>query len=157
MTNNLIHAHRVGEFYGDIKPDELEKFRNSDGTYDWPKLPWNQWGSGRGGVGKRCKESRLLMVLREGDVFPLLIRAQPGSLKTVRPFILKLPVPHWRAVIGLSLQKVKNKGGQEYSQIVPRYVGPVPADVGIEIKRLYTDPLTRMVSGGALASDSDGE
>lgn len=155
ISNDLLTAQRVGDDYGDIDPDELEKFRNADGTYDWQALPWNQWGSGKGGVGKRCKESRLLMVLREGDAFPLLIRCQPGSLKTVRPFIMKLPVPHWRAVVGLKLQRVKNKTGQVYSQIVPRYVGAISQEEGARIRQLYTDNLGRMVRG-RMESDAEG-
>jgi len=152
MTTDLISARRVGDNYGDIDPNELEQYANGDGTYDWMALPWNQWNSGKNGMGKRCKESRIMMILREGEAFPLLVRAQPGSLKTVRPFIMRLSVPYYRAIVGLKLRQEKSKGGQAYSQIVPRLISTLDRENGDKIKKLYTDPLERM-SEGVLDSD----
>jgi hypothetical protein len=157
VTTDLVTARRVGDDYGDIDPDELEQFANRDGTYSWPELPWNQWGSGKGGVGKRCKESRLLMILREGEAFPLLIRAQPGSLKTVRPFIMRLPIPHWRAVVGLRLQATQSRAGVRYAQIVPRLIGSVSKEVGQVVKGLYTDPLAHMAASGGVGVGASGD
>ena len=156
VSNDLVTATRQGDDFGDIDPDELEKYATGGGRYDWQKLPWNQWGSGKNGTGKRCKESRLLMLLREGSAFPLLVRAQPGSLKTVRPFIMQLPVPHWRAVVGLSLQVANSKGaGVKYSQIVPRLVDTLPREIGDQVRKLYTEQLAGMAAG-AMASDAEG-
>ncbi len=156
VSNDLVSARRVGDTYGDIDPDELEKYSNGDGTYDWRNLPWNRWGTGKNGTGKRCKESRLLMLLREGEAFPLLVRAQPGSLTTVRPFIIRLPVPHYRAVVGLKLQVAESKGaGAKYSQIVPRLVSILDKDAGAKVKSLYTDLLAKLAESATLDGDED--
>ncbi len=157
MTTDLITAKRVGDNYGDIDPDELEKYANGDGTYDWQSLPWNQWGTGKDGKGKRCKESRMLMILRENEAFPLVVRAQPGSLKTVRPFIMRLPVPHYRAVVGLKLQAVKSASGKTFAQIVPRLISTVDRETGKKIKRLYTDPLARLAQEVLVGDRGGGE
>ena len=93
--------------------------------------------------------------MREGEPFPLLVRAQPGSLKTIRPFIMRLPVPHWRAVVGLGLEKAKSRSGKDYAQIIPRLVGTIDKEMGARVKETYTEPLRRMVSAGAMDSDRD--
>jgi hypothetical protein len=142
---------------GDIDPSILEKHHRADGTYDWQSLPWNEWGTGKNGVGKRCKESRILMILRENEAFPLLIRAQPGSLKTIRPFVTQLPIVYWRAMISLKLTAQISKGsGQRYSQIIPKLIGVASGEVGAKIKQLYTDPLSRLAER-AMESDLSSE
>ncbi len=147
VTTDLVKAVKVGDDYGDIDPAELERYLLPDGSgYDWQALPWNKWGSGKNGIGKRCKESRLLMLLREGEAFPLVIRAQPGSLKTVRPFVTRLPVPFYRAVVELSLRVAQSKGGLKYSQIVPRMFTAFVPTLGAPLKEFYTDNLGQLAS-----------
>jgi len=150
LTTDLAKARRIGDDYGDIDPDELAKYRIASlpgEWYDWQRLPWNQWGSGNGGVGKRCKESRILCILRENEVLPLVVRAQPGSLKTVRPFVVRLMVPHYRAVVSLRLQNSTSKSGVKYSQIAPRLIGAIDRNAGARIKEMYTDVLSRLFEG----------
>lgn len=155
VSYDMRSAVKVGDDYGDIDPDELEKYRNVDGTYDWLRLPWNEFGSGKSGFGKRCKESRMLFILRAGDPFPVLVRAQPGSLKTIRPFIKKLTVPHWRAEVSLALRAEMSKGGQKYSQIVPTLVGTLDKEAGALVKKMYTDPIMAIVKN--MSFDHDRE
>lgn len=145
VSYDLVVARKVGEDFGDIDPLVLEQYRLSDTEYDWVKLPWNQWGSGKNGIGKRCKESRVLFILRPGDTWPVVVTAQPGSLKTIRPFIKQLTVPHWRAVVALSLQKVKSRGGQEYAQIKPRLISPpLSKEDGQRVFTTYTEPIRQI-------------
>lgn len=159
VSTDLITAHRVGDFYGDIDPEELDKYYLGKGLYDWRRLPWNQWNTGKAGIGKRCQESRLLLILREGESLPVLIRAQPGSLKAIAAFLVRLPVPHWRAVIGLRLHEAQSKGGIKFSRIAPRLIAQLDRETGERVRAIYTEPLQRMAEG-ALASDAeqgDGE
>jgi hypothetical protein len=145
-TFDLMTAVRVNDDIGDLDGDVLESCRTGDRTYDWQRLPYNQYGSGRSGRGKRCKESRLLAILRADEAWPLLVTAGPGSLKTVTPFVKRLSVPHFRAVVSLTLDKVENAGGQAYSQIVPKLIGTLTREEGELIKRLYTEPLSRLAT-----------
>ena len=50
------------------------------------------------------------------------------------------------ANVSLTLQKVASKGGIDYSQIVPELIGTISREEGLVIKRLYTDPLTRIAT-----------
>ena len=161
-TTDLVDAHRVGDLLGDIDPKELARCERSPGSgvYDWRKLKYTQFGSGKNGRGKRAKEYRTLCVLRKDDVFPLLIRAQSGSLATVVPFIKRLTnarIPYFRAVVELTLKKVENAGGQPYAQIVPRLVGTLSAEQGEIVRRLYTDPLSSAVRQAEINLDEGEE
>ena len=146
MTYDLMTATRMNDDVGDLDPDVLESCRIGDRTYDWQKLPYNKYGSASNGRGRRCKESRVMAILREEEAWPLLVTAGPGSLATVAPFVMRLAVPHYQAEVSLTLQKVENAGGQPYSQIVPKLLGTLSVEEGQAVKRMYTDPLSRIAT-----------
>jgi len=158
LTNDLITARMVGDYYGDIDPTTLEPYRNDDGTYDWAGLTGDDgpfgWGTGKNGVGKRAKEGRLMMILREGEGFPLVVNAPPGSLRAVSPFIKKLPVAHYRAVVSLGLEPATAVKGQKYARITAKLVGTLDAAMGKRVEELYTTPLRKMAERG-LRIDAD--
>lgn len=144
VSYDLIKGYRLNDDIGDLDAEALEACRIGDREYDWQRLPWNQYGTSKSGRGRRCKESRLMAVLRSDEAWPLLVTAGPGSLKTVVPFVKRLPVPHFRAEVSLTLEKVENAGGQPYSQIVPRLVGSISKEEGEVVRRLYTNPLAQI-------------
>ena len=150
VSNDLLVGYRVSDDLGsNIDPKVLEKFRIGDRRYDWTALansPEFGYGSARGGAGKRCKESRIIAILREGDVWPILVTVGPGSLRGLLPFLKRLPSFHFECVIGLKLEKAKSSGGQPYSVIVPRVVGLVSEEQGEVARRIYVEPLKRMFS-----------
>jgi hypothetical protein len=153
VSYDLITAVRVNDDIGDLDADVLESCRIGDRIYDWRRLPYNQYGTSKSGRGKRCKESRLLAILREQEAWPLLVTAGPGSLKTVNPFVKRLPVPHYRAIVTLTLDRVENAGGQPYSQIVPKYAGCISKEAGLVVRRIYTDPLNAIANSIDVAAD----
>ena len=154
-TFNPTDPNAVAEQVGPIPDgmmDSLMKHKISDGppaTFKWANLPQNQWGSGKRQIGKACKESRMLFILRQGDIYPLLVRAQPGSIRNVTQFFRQLTptakVPYFRCVVSLTLTKATSKGGQEFSKIVPRLVGILPSDTGEIIRQKYTAVLQTIV------------
>lgn len=150
VTYDLMNAVRINDDIGDLDSDVLESCRTGDRTYDWNRLAYNRFPSD-GGLGsssrsKRCKESRLLAILRQDEAWPLLVTASVGSLKTVTPFVRRLAVAHYRAVISLTLDRVENAAGQAYSQIVPKYFGEISKEEGQLVKRLYTEPLSKIAT-----------
>ena len=94
-----------------------------------------------------------MAILREDEAWPLLITAGPGSLKTVVPFVKRLSVPHYRAVVSLTLDKVENAGGQNYSQIVPKFLGELSKEKGEIVRKMYTGPLSRIATD--ISHDND--
>jgi len=148
-TWDLVVAEQIGPI-PDEMIDELEKVRiPGTNTYRWEALSYNQWNSGKGGQGKRCKEQRMMFVLRKNDAFPLLITVQPGSLKSITNFIKKVGmsrIPYWQAIIGLSLEKVANNSGQPYSRIVPRLAGTLNEEDGVAVYNTWTKQMKTMLS-----------
>ena len=160
VTNDLVTGYRVSDKLGGIDATALDQYRIGDRRYDWAALSEGpEFGpkSGKGGVGKRVKESRTLAILRDGDVWPVLISIGPGSLGTFMPFLKKLPCFHYEAVIGLKLQKEKSKSGVTYSMIVPRLAGQLTEEQGEFVRKMYTEPMKRTFSAlpnGAVAAAS---
>ena len=160
VTNDLVTGYRVSDKLGGIDATALDQYRIGDRRYDWAALSEGpEFGpkSGKGGVGKRVKESRTLAILRDGDVWPVLISIGPGSLGTFMPFLKKLSCFHFEAVIGLKLQKEKSKSGVTYSMIVPRLAGQLTEEQGEFVRKMYTEPMKRTFSAlpnGAVAAAS---
>ena len=93
--------------------------------------PLNQWGSGSGGVGKACKEKRMLFLLRPDDLLPIVVQAPSTSIQPVRRYLLRLAsqgLPYWSVVTSLGLEKASSTAGIAYSRIAPRSSGPVPEE-----------------------------
>ncbi|QDT41107.1 hypothetical protein Pan241w_11660 [Gimesia alba] len=142
--------------------DVLEDYKLADATetepaiYNWEGLPYNQFGSGKDGHGKRCKDQRVLFILRKDDIYPLMIRVQPGSLKNITKFIKQIPavakVPYFRCEIELSLTKEKSQGGKDFSQIHAKLVGILDRADGELIKENFWDVLH---SGVAKQADEE--
>jgi hypothetical protein len=162
ISNDLLVGYRVSDDLGTVDPKALERFRIGDRKYDWAALsssPEFGYGGGKG-VGKRVKESRILAILREGDVWPVLVSVGPGSLATWLPFRKRFPAFHYECVLGLRLEKAKGAAGQPYSTIVPRIVGTISEEQGEVARQLYTVPLTAMFNSppiGATVEVSHGD
>ena len=149
VTNDLLVGHLVSRDLGTIDPAALEKYRLKDGQYDWQALsngPEFGYGSSRSGSGKRVKEARILAILRQGETWPVLVTAGAGSLRNILPFLKRMPCFFHEAVVGLKLTRAKGRGGQPYSQIVPRLVGQVTPEQGEIAERIYAEPLRQMFS-----------
>lgn len=82
------------------------------------KCRYNQFGSGENGA-KACKNRRRIYILREGELFPLLLSLPTGSLKEFTRYIKRLLSQGKRSnavVTRFSLRKAVNAGGIAFSQ-----------------------------------------
>ena len=94
--------------------------------WNWPSLPWTQFGSGRGGKGKFAKESILLFILTDRHPLPYVIRTGSSAIKPIRQWLLKLQVPYWHTVVGVSLKQETTKADDGTGKIVEvKYSVPV--------------------------------
>lgn len=106
---------------------------------DCAGCPFAEFGSaikqdGSAGRGKRCRESRVLLMLREDDRLPVAIVAPAASIKNVRKYLASLPVFMFAAITELSLEKDKNPDGTVYSKINLRYAGHIDAETAKLVK-----------------------
>ena len=111
--------------------------------------PFNEFGSavkqnGQQGRGKRCQERRIILLIRPEDRLPLAISAPPTSIKNIKQFLMRLPVPMYQAVVRLELEVDKNADGVAFSKVVPSYVGHIAAEHGKAL-RGYAETLKRSI------------
>ena len=111
-----------------------------------------------GSKGKRWKEQRILGILRPGDMFPLILVAQPGSLKAISSVVARLTNPFWRHVVKLTLKKEQASTGEPYSMLQMAVVGLLPEDDALRLKSQYTDPLNAAFAqrmGGTMIGEGE--
>lgn len=123
----ILHHHTLNCYYktkytGGSNPPDCGSFDGIVGEGDpggeCKRCPLNQFGTGENGS-KACKNRRRIYVLREGEVFPLLLSLPTGSLKEFTKFIKRLLSKGKKSnsvVTRFSLKKATNQGGVVYSQ-----------------------------------------
>lgn len=148
-TEDLIDAVQLSDDFGDLDQAAIDEcFTHQDEAgrnhYDWRKLPYNQWGSGKNG-GKRCKEQRLLCILRKDDVAPVFLRVPPASVSNVSSFLRKLTLqtrkPIYQSIVKLTLEAEENSQGTPFAKVVITGAGFVSKEEGEFFKAMYTDAL----------------
>jgi hypothetical protein len=158
VSHDLLVGYRVGEDYGDRDPQAVERYRIGDRRYDWAALasgPEFGWGSGKGGERTRkVKEHRVLAILRENETWPILVSIGPASVGDWNKRKRQFQSFMYETVIGLKLVKVKNAGGQPYSQIVTRVVGTISEEQGEVARKTYHLPLTAMFNAPPMGASN---
>ena len=125
----ILHHHPLFSYYknkytGGNNPPDCGSFDGVTGvgnpSGNCKVCPFNQFGSGENGS-KACKNRRRVYILREGEVFPLLLSLPTGSLKAFTRYI-KQQLSKGRKlnsiVTRFALKKAVNSGGIAYSQAV---------------------------------------
>ena len=125
----ILCHHTLNSFYrtkytgGSVPPDccSLDGCVGSgDPGGECVDCQYNQFGSGENG-GKACKQRRRIYVLREGEIFPMLLSLPTGSLKEFGRYIKRLLSKGKKSnnvVTRFSLKKASNQSGMAYSQAV---------------------------------------
>lgn len=89
------------------------------------ECPFSQFESATGDDGKprpgqACKQVRLMAIIQQDDLVPLLLAAPPTSLGNLRKYFLRLSsraTPYYGVVTRFTLEKARSSGGIEYSQV----------------------------------------
>ena len=157
MPVAVSHDLKTAEQFGPVPKDmeaNLKLCEISPKVYDWKKVSQIYGVGAASREMKRAKDQRGMFILTKDSARPLVVPAQPGSLKTVVPVLLKLTKVPWRCIISLSLKKENNRDQKPYSQIIPRVVGFLSKEDGEIVKATYTDPIKAM-SRQLLTEDLD--
>lgn len=108
---------------------------------DCARCPYSKFGTA--GRAQACQQRRLLFLVREGDLLPIVVSVSPASLKPVRQFFLRLAshgVPYYGVVTRLTLEKDKNKDGITYARITVAMAGRLPEEEAARMKS-YSEAL----------------
>jgi hypothetical protein len=123
----ILYHHPLFAFYrskytGGNNPPDCGSFDGISGEGDpggqCAGCANNKFGSGENGA-KACKNRRRVYVLREGEIFPLLLSLPTGSLKDFTRYLKRLLSKGRKSssvVTRFSLKKAANSNGIAYSQ-----------------------------------------
>jgi len=143
----ILHHHPLFAFYkskytGGNQPPDCASFDGVTGEGDpggpCRKCPLNQFGSGENGA-KACKNRRRIYVLREGEIFPLLLSLPTGSLQEFTRYIKRLLSKGRKSnavVTRFTLRKATNAGGVVYSQAQFAIDRPLTPEEHVLIEKL---------------------
>jgi len=122
LFHHTLHAYYKSKYTGGNQPPDCGSFDGITGEGDpggrCDACPLNQFGTGENGA-KACKHRRRVYLLREGEIFPILLSLPTGSLKELTRYLKRLLSQGLKSNMVLtrfSLCKAVNKGGIEYSQ-----------------------------------------
>lgn len=118
-----------------------EKENGEPKTRACKTCPMAQWGSGdfddkgqplpknKCSNGQACTQRKVVFLLRQGDVLPLIVDLAPTSIKAFTQFMLRLTskgIPCYGAVVGLKLRNENSNTGIKYSVVSPRLISTLP-------------------------------
>jgi hypothetical protein len=122
LYHHPIYAYYQSKYNGGSNPPDCGSFDGITGLGNpggnCAKCSYNQFGSGENGS-KACKNRRRIYVLREGEIFPLLLSLPTGSLKEFSRYIKRLLSKGKKSnavVTSFSLKKAINSSGISFSQ-----------------------------------------
>ena len=98
LYQHSLNAYYQSEYQGGSNPPDCGSFDghhgegNPGGSCD--SCPLNQYGSGKNGA-KACKNRRRLYLLREGDIFPVILSLPTGSLKSFTRYLMRV-IPKYK-------------------------------------------------------------
>jgi hypothetical protein len=122
LYQHPLNAYYKSEYQGGSNPPDCGSFDGHNGDGDpggcCDKCPLNQYGSGKNGA-KACKNRRRLYLLREGEIFPMILSLPTGSLKGFTRYLMRV-LPKYKnsnaVVTRFTLKKASSNTGIAYSQ-----------------------------------------
>jgi hypothetical protein len=123
LYHHPLFCYYKTKYTGGNNPPDCGSFDGVTGVGDpggeCKKCLLNQYETAEEGKGKACKNRRRIYVLREGELFPLLLSLPTGSLKELTKYLKRLLSKGKKSnafVTSFSLKKATNSGGVVYSQ-----------------------------------------
>lgn len=121
------------EDLGGIPPDCISD--DSETGYGKPggecaACPLAKFKSADKGEGQACKQTRMMFIMLEESVLPVLLSVPPTSIRPVFKYFLRLAgrrMPYYGVKTKLGLEKTKSKGGIEFATINPDMAGALSA------------------------------
>jgi hypothetical protein len=122
LYHHPLYAYYKNKYTGGSNPPDCGSFDGITGE-GYPggscsTCSNNKFGSGEGG-GKACKNRRRIYLLREGEIFPMLLSLPTGSLKDFTRYLMRLLSKGKKSnavVTRFALKKATNASGIVYSQ-----------------------------------------
>lgn len=124
LYNHNAYAYYKERYVGGNNPPDCGSFNGVTGIGNpggsCKDCPFNQFGSGDG-KSKLCKNKRLLYILQENELFPIMLSIPTGSLGSFTKYVkgqLSKGRKLSNIVTRISLKKAVNANGIAFSQAV---------------------------------------
>lgn len=162
----ILHHHPIRAYFKEkftgasIPPDcgSLDGvIGNGNPSGECKNCVYNEFGTGENGS-KACKERQRLYLLREGELFPVILSLPTGSLKEFSRYIMRLlskGIKSNEVVTKFSLIKATNKGGIAYAKAAFRLERKLTAEEILLITNLSEH--IKILSGNIGFADVDTE
>lgn len=128
LYNHPANAYYKDKYTGGSNPPDCSSF---DGVYgtgtpggNCKTCPYNKFGSGEG-KSKACKNRRMLYILRDGELFPVILNLPVGSSGAYKNYVKRLLTQRnslSRVVTSISLKKAMSDSNIAYSQAAFKFV-----------------------------------
>ncbi len=122
LLHHPAYAYYIEKYAGGSNPPDCGSFDGVTGNGtpggSCATCPYNQFGSGDG-QGKACKNRRMIYILMEGELFPMVLSLPTGSLKEFQKYVkrqLSKARKLSQIVTKISLRKATNNSGIAFSQ-----------------------------------------
>ena len=122
LYHHPLYAYYKDKYTGGSNPPDCGSFDGITGEGipggSCEKCPYNVFGSGENGA-KACKNRRRIYLLREGEIFPLILSLPTGSLKDFSRYVMRLLSKGNKTnavVTRFTLKKAVNNSGIAFSQ-----------------------------------------
>jgi hypothetical protein len=124
LYNHAVNSYYTEKYSGGSNPPDCGSFDGKVG-YGTPggeckDCPYNKFGSGDG-KSKACKNRRMLYILQENELFPVVLSLPPGSVGSYSNYVKRLISKGLRpstVVTKITLKKSTSGEGINFSQAV---------------------------------------
>lgn len=131
LFNHPANAYYKDKYTGGSNPPDCSSFDGKLGIGtpggECINCPYNKFGSGDG-KSKACKNRRMLYILREGELFPIILNLPVGSSASYKNYVkhvLSKRTSLSRVVTTISLKKAMSDSNIAFSQAVFKMVRPL--------------------------------
>lgn len=128
LYNHPANAYYTDKYTGGSNPPDCGSFDGIHGSGNpggnCKNCPFNKFGSGEG-KSKACKNRRMLYILREGELFPVILNLPVGSSGAYKNYVKRLLTQRnslSRVVTSISLKKAMSDSNIAYSQASFKFV-----------------------------------
>lgn len=128
LYNHPANAYYTDKYTGGSNPPDCSSFDGIHGLGNpggsCKKCPFNKFGSGEG-KSKACKNRRMLYILRDGELFPVILNLPVGSSGAYKNYVKRLLTQRnslSRVVTSISLKKAMSDSNIAYSQATFKFV-----------------------------------
>ena len=131
----------------------------STGIHSCKVCPLNEFGSGKNGKGKACKNMKRLYILRPGSPLPVILTLPPTSIKAYTDYVGRQIVTRGlrthHVITRITLKKDVSGDGITYSKAQFSKVGRVPDDMKTALTNYFNSMKQNSANIGVNEDDYD--